>query len=221
MVRTLLVVGLIALTGCTNTTPEKEGPVTTPDGFSRLDAAGVEQIQNTREARFDLRDLRLTKEDVGLGADRLGPQVGKPGGPELELTLLGPEGTEKVTTSTFMVTFFSTSPTAQLVTWFESHRTRAEGDRALGAAVDHWGLPPDTVDNWQETVKLASRGPFADTSGTTRTSYGPGLAESGLVGEVTVSTKPDREGETIQYQVLLDPKYYTKESLQRLRARRR
>ena len=215
----LLAAVLLAGCGTTTTTTTKEGPVTTKDGFSLLTDAGVARIKDSRSARFDLRDRVLTRADVGLDGDRLGPQVGAPGKPELDLELLGPDGTERVRTSTFMVSFLRTDGPADSVTWFESYATRAEGDAALGEAVEHWGLPRDTVDNWQETVKLSSA---EDTStSTVRTSYGPGLGTAGLVAEVTVRTEPDHEGETLEYEVYLAEKYYTEQSLEKLRGLRR
>ena len=74
---------LLALTGCgTDDDPPGDGPVTTPDGFSRLDDAGIAQIKETGKARLDLRDHALTRSDLGLGADSLGPVVGSAGGPD-------------------------------------------------------------------------------------------------------------------------------------------
>lgn len=214
---------LLTLVGCstTSTSTTEEGPVTTKDGFSLLDDRGIEHIKQSRAARFDLRDRRLTREDVNIGRERLGPQVGKPGAPEIDLELVGPGGTEKASTSTFLAYFREPGGDATAITWFESYDTRAEGDAALADAVEHWGLPEDTVRNWQETVRFATDGPFADPEGTTRSSFGPGLAESGLVAEVTVRTIPEREGETLEVSVYLQPKYYTDDYLERLERQRR
>lgn len=202
-------------TGSTGTT--EEGPVTTKDGYSRLDDAGIAHIKETREARFDLRDRRLTREDVGIGRERLGPQVGRPGAPEIDLQLVGPAGTERARTSTFLAYFREPGGDATAITWFESYDTRAEGDAALAEAVEHWGLPSDTVSQWKESVELATSGPFADPDSTNRNSFGPGLAASGLVAEITVRTTPEREGETLEYSVYLQSKYYAEDYLADLR----
>lgn len=216
---TCLAAIVLTLGGCgTNSTgTTEEGPVTTKDGYSLLDDAGIAHIKETREARFDLRDRTLTREDVGIGRERLGPQVGKPGDPEIALELLGPDGTEQVRTSTFLTYFREPGGDATALTWFESYDTRAEGDAALAEAADHWNLRRGVVEDWQENVRLASEGPFADPDSTTRRSYGPGLADSGLVAEITMRTTPEREGETLEVSVYLQPKYYTEDYLAGLR----
>lgn len=56
-------------------------------GFSRLSIAGVEQIKDSRRARFDFRDLTLTNTDAGLPVDHNRDVIiGGAGKPEIELT---------------------------------------------------------------------------------------------------------------------------------------
>lgn len=211
-VRALVLAAALAALGLTGgclSEPEPEGPRVDPDGFSLLTEAGVAHVKESGRMRFDLRDLRVTRQDVGVEPGRLGPQVGSPRGRLLELELLGPRGTERARTSTVLPFFNSSRGRMTSVTWFESYDTRAEGDAALGRAAEHWGLPDDTLANWQEGVDLATRGPFADPDSTHRTSFGTGLARSGLVGEITARTTPESEGETLQYTVYLEREYYT------------
>lgn len=174
---------------------------------TRLDRDGIDRILESGEARLDLRDLELTREDVGLRAERLGPIVGRPDGPPVELTLQGPDGEETVTTSTFSATFTSSSDTADSVTWFESYDTEADAFTALEAAVDTWGLRPEAVANWRETLE---RGGEQDVS------LPLGVSPSGFVTQVTVRGEQG-EGQTHQWTVLLDPRYYEPEALEQVR----
>ncbi|ROR90649.1 hypothetical protein [Nocardioides aurantiacus] len=219
-VRALVLAAALGLTAGCFSEPEPEGPRVGPEGFSLLTEAGIAHVEQTGRMRFDLRDLRVTRQEVGVQPGRLGPQVGSPRDRLLELELVGPRGTERARTSTVVPFFNSSRDRMTSVTWFESYDTRAEGDAALARAVEHWGLPDDTVASWQEGVELATSGPFADPESTHRTSFGVGLAASGLVGEITARTTPAREGETLQLSVYLEPRYYADASLDGLRRQR-
>lgn len=199
---------LLTATGCAS----DESPDPDPGGDptvseTRLDRDGIDRILESGEARLDLRDLELTRDEVGLPPDRLGPIVGRPGGPAVELTLQGPDGEETVTTSTFSATFTSSSDTADSVTWFESYDTEAEAFEALEAAVDTWGLRPEAIDNWRETL---ARGGEQDVS------LPLGVSPSGFVTQVTVRGEQGA-GQTHQWTVLLDPRYYEPDALDLIR----
>lgn len=174
---------------------------------SRLDSDGIEQIEETGAARFDLRDRELTRDEVGLAPGRLGPIVGRPGGDPVELTLVGPDGEETVTTSTFGATFLSTRDTATNLTWFESYDTEADAFEALHAAVERWGLRQEAIASWRETLALG---------GEQEVSLPLGVSGSGLVTQVTVRGEQGG-GQTHQWAVLLRPRYYTPEALEAIR----
>lgn len=198
-----------ALGACTtseDTDPDRrdEAPVSN----SPLDRDGVQQVEESGRARFDLRDLTLTRSDVGLPENRMGPIVGRPGGREIELVLRAPEGEEQIATSTFSATFFSSADTADSVTWFESYDTEEEGLAALDDAVERWGLPREAVANWRQTL---ARG------GEQEVSLTPGVSRSGLVTQVTARGERGG-GQTHQWAVLLDPRYYEPDALERIRS---
>lgn len=79
---------------CTVTKVDPEARATSSEpnfaeqtGFSRLSIAGVEQIKDSRRARFDFRDLTLTNTDAGLPVDHNRDIIiGGAGKPEIELT---------------------------------------------------------------------------------------------------------------------------------------
>ncbi len=174
---------------------------------SQLDAAGVAQIKESGRARFDLRDLELTPAEVGIREDRMGPVVGRPGDDPVELTLVGPDGEETVSTSTFGATFLTTGRAATNITWFESYDTEDEALAALDAAVDRWGLPRQAVASWREALALG---------GEQEVSLPPGVSPSGFVTQVTVRGEQGA-GQTHQWAVLLDPRYYEPDALAEIR----
>lgn len=174
---------------------------------SQLDAAGITQIKESGRARFDLRDHELTPADVGIRADRMGPIVGRPGDDPVELTLVGPDGEETVSTSTFGATFLTTGRAATNITWFESYDTEDEAFAALDAAGDRWGLTREAVAGWRETLALG---------GDQEISLRPSVGPSGLVNQVTVRGERGK-GQTHQWAVLLDPRYYEADALEKLR----
>lgn len=196
-----------ALGACTTSedTPDRRDEADVSN--SPLDRDGVQQIEESGSARFDLQDLRLTRSDVGLPDNRMGPIVGRPGGREIDLVLRAPEGEEQVATSTFSATFFSSADSADSVTWFESYDTEEEGLAALDDAVERWGLPRRAVATWREA--LAS-------GGEQEVSLTPGVSASGFVTQVTVRGEQGK-GQTHQWAVLLDPRYYEPDALEQVR----
>lgn len=202
-------VGLaLVLAGCaTSETTDPDPGGQAPMSDSRLDSDGIEQIEETGAARFDLRDRELTRAEVGLRPGRLGPIVGRPGGDTIDLTLVGPDGEETVSTATFGATFLSTQDTATNLTWFESYDTEAEALEALDGAVERWGLRQEAIANWRETLALG---------GEQEVSLPLGVSPTGLVTQVTVRGEQGA-GQTHQWAVLLRPRYYTPEALDAIR----
>ncbi|GAB3994031.1 hypothetical protein [Nocardioides marmoraquaticus] len=199
---------VLATTGCSvsvGSDSETESP--RPMSNSQLDRAGVDQILESGRARFDLKDLELTPEEVGVRPDRMGPLVGRPGGTPIELTLVGPEGEDTVTTSTFSATFSTTGTPARTITWFESYDTEADAFDALDAAVEQWGLRREAITNWRETLALG---------GEQEVSLPLGVSPSGFVNQVTVRGE-EGSGQTHQWAVLLRPEYYRPAALEEIR----
>jgi hypothetical protein len=199
---------VLVAVGCsveTGSDPQTESP--TPMSNSQLDRAGVEQIEQSGRARFDLRDLELTPADVGLRPDRLGPIVGGPGGEPIQLTLVGPDGEDTVTTATFAASFSTTGTPASKITWFESYDTEADAYDALESAVERWGLRREAIANWRDI--LAGGGEQERT-------LPLGVSPTGFVTEVTVRGEEGR-GQTHQWAVLLGPELYTPEALDMIR----
>jgi hypothetical protein len=205
----LLLAGVAGVSGCGTKDSSGDGPVTNDDGYSRLDDAGVEHIEKTHEARLDLSRHSITRKEVGLDAESLGPVVGSARGPVIDLELTAPEGTEEVRTSTFSVAFNGSDPRADYLTWFESYDTRDGATTALRSAVERWGLRPDEVGRWQQALELAG-------TDKVKRSTGLGVSSSGLVVEAVLSGTKDG-GQTHQFQVLLDPRYYEPAALESIR----
>lgn len=198
---------VITTAGCSVSVNPDETESPRPMSNSQLDRAGVDQILESGRARFDLKDLELTPQDVGVRPDRMGPLVGRPGGTPIELTLVGPDGEDTVTTSTFRPSFSTTGAPASKITWFESYDTEADAFDALDAAVERWGLRREAIANWRETLALG---------GEQEVVLPLGVSPTGFVTEVTVRGE-EGGGQTHQWAVLLDRELYAPAVLEQIR----
>ncbi|HWS32292.1 MAG TPA: hypothetical protein VN408_06060 [Actinoplanes sp.] len=199
---------VVLLAGCIHR-PGKEAPTLGPNEFSRLDEAGIAQIKEHRFARFDLRDGTLLPEDVGL-PETSSPIIGDPRDPEITVELVGPDGTETITTRTLGV---SPSKRHGSIQFF-----RAPADRTAAAALLRedekvWGIQAGRVDSWL----AATADPTVGQDQRYKTVLGEGVGRSGLVGSVEASVKNGTESHLIF--VLLGSYLYTPEALAIIRAK--
>ncbi|GIG20557.1 hypothetical protein Cch01nite_12810 [Cellulomonas chitinilytica] len=211
--RPAAVVALVAVTAsllaaCSPASPREETTTLGPNEYSRLDAAGIAQIHDTRFARFDVRDGVLLPQDVGLPEGSSGTMVGGASEPELTVELVGPDATETITTRTLDV---MTGENGAIIFW----RTPEDHDAATAALHDDqtvWGLRAQDVDRWltetaDPTVGQGSR--------FTRV-VGSGVGRSGLVGTVEGSVKDGKE--THRVVVELGSALYTPDALETIRS---
>ena len=200
---TLAVVGTLAL-GCSSS----KGPTLdyTPE-FSLLTEAGINQIKESRHARFDLRDHTLTKADVGFDppVDK-GPMVGNASSPELTLEFLGPTGTETVTTRTFMVPSLSKNEPYELIAFWRDFDNPADANTELLAGIERWGFLPAKIQNW-----ITNTGDGEDDKAV----LGMGVGPAGLVVEVEARLKNGHQ--LLRYMVHLTPDLYTPEAQANIR----
>ncbi len=166
---------------------------------SRLDEDGISAIKAAGAARFALQDHSLTADEVGIEAGRMGPIIGTPGGPVIDLTLVGPQGEDTIETSTFGVQF-DTDGSGLSVTWITSYDA-GDGLAALREERQRWGLREADLQFLAEDVNLG---------GEVERVLGPGVAESGLVMSLTAQFG---QRDVVRYEVLLADGYYTPQAL--------
>ena len=200
-----LVTATALVTGCSSS----KGPTLdyTPE-FSILTKPGINQIKESRHARFDLRDLDLTKADTGVEpVYDLGPMIGNASGPELTLELLGPTGTEIITTRTFMVDSLVKDEPYTGITFWRDFDNPADANTELRDGITRWGFHPDRVQDWLD---------YAAAREDAKSYVSLGIGASGLLAGVEARQK---NGHTLlRYEILLEPKYYEPDVLANIRA---
>lgn len=202
----LLTVAFLA--ACTSS-PGKEAPTLGPSEFSRLDSAGIAQIHEHRFARFDLRDGTLLPQDVGLPTDTAGKIIGDPSKPEITVELVGPVGTETITTRTLDVMPGERNAT---ITYFRDPVDRDSAAALLRDERTVWGIRAQDADTWLAAIA----DPAVGRSERYKSVIGDGVGRSGLVASVEASVKDGLE--THQVFVHLGSYLYTPEALEIIRS---
>ncbi|GAA4964658.1 hypothetical protein [Actinoplanes utahensis] len=200
---------VVLLAACTPT-PEKKGPTLGPGEYSRLDDAGIAQIEEHRFARFDVRDGTLLPTDVGLAADDTsGPIIGDPSKPEMTVEIVGPHGTETITTRTLSV---QPGERSASIRFFRDPVDRAASAARLREDQTVWGIQAKTVDYWL----AATADPTVGQDRPYKAVLGEGVGRSGLVGSVQASLKNGVEIHDVL--ILLGAHLYTPEALKIIRS---
>lgn len=200
---------VVLLAACTPP-PGEEAPTLGPNEFSRLDDAGIARIKEHHFARFDLRDGTLLPPDVGLSAGAAGKIIGDPSRPEITVELVGPNGTETITTRTLDVMPSERNAT---ITYFRDPVDRAAATARLRDDQTVWGIRAPAVDTWL----AATADPAVGRGKRYKSVIGDGVGRSGLVASVEASVKDGLE--THQVFVLLGSYLYTPEALEIIRSK--
>lgn len=206
-------IGIVA--ACTVTTDNKETPVTSTSGpsgqpeFSLLTDSGVEQIKDSRRARFDFRDLTLTNAEVGLPSDHTQDVIiGGAGEPDVELTLVGPDAEETVRTQTIWVAN-SRDGQFNYITFWRSFSSPEDAQQELAEISARWGILPANVDSWTEIAANARKDKKE------KQNLGSGIGPTGLIIDLNASIKNGVQ--VFQYFVLLNARNYTPENIENIR----
>ncbi|WP_157520219.1 hypothetical protein [Nocardioides dokdonensis] len=199
----VLTLAVLMTTGCTSQ-ETTTGPATGADAVSdtrqsHLGDEGIAVIKSTGAARLDLQDHAIAASEVGVEEGRMGPIIGSPSGPVIDLTLVGPRGEDTVETSVFGV-LFDTDGSGLSVTWTTSYDA-GEGLSALRAERRRWGLRASDLQFLAEDVQWG---------GEVDRVLGPSVAQSGLV--VSTTARFGRR-DVLQFEVLLSDAYYTPKAL--------
>lgn len=199
---------LVLTIGACATPPDKEEPVPDSSEFSQLTSAGIAQIKQTQQARFDLRNRELTKAAVGLAGTTMGPIIGGADKPMISLELLGPDRTETVETNTigFVSTGSAEEPFEEIV-YFRPLDTPQQGVNELRAGITRWGFNAEGIDWWEKNTQGKS-----DYQQVVSMGIGP----SGLVMEVEAKLQHGKP--LLRYIVHLKPRLYTEQALNDIRS---
>ena len=176
--------------------------------FSLLTNEGVQQIKDSRRARFDLRDLTLTNEEAGVPPESTGEVIiGNPGDPDIDLTLVGPTGEVTISTQTIWFTHLYEETFTEIVFW-RAFDTPEGAQQELAQANPRWGIRPSKVETWTGIAKDAG-------DEKEKWSLGSGIGPTGLIVDMNASTKNGIQ--VFHYIVDLDPRNYNRFNLENIR----
>lgn len=162
----------LALTGCqisgTTTEPTSQGSTMSTSEFSALDAAGVDQIRESKTARLDMSSGRLEKAAVRVTEDSYGPEINTRDSGKIKLTILAPRG--EISGETDRIRFNTTNKRSDFseVTYFLTADSPDEYFELIRDGVERYGIDGDSAERW---IAGAQRDPerksdFSITSGT-------------------------------------------------------
>jgi hypothetical protein len=207
---------LCALVACSSPIHKKEDNVVTSSSnsqpaplFSFLNEDGVRQIEATGRARFDVRDRTITNAQAGVPPDfTKDVLIGKPGGADIELTLVGPEGEATTTTQTLWITHLDDGRFTEII-FFRAFHTAEDVNQELMIAIDTWGILPSKTESWKT---------IAIQAGVNKEKWnlGAGVGPTGLIVDMNASIK--KETQVFNYIVDLDPLNYNPENIANIRS---
>ena len=181
-----------------------------PHEFSLLTDEGMKRIEESRHARFDLRDLMLTNTEAGLPADhKRDVIIGGAGEPDIELTFLGPEAGDTVSTQTIWITAHYRGGQFEDLIFWRSFDTQEGAQQELAQATTRWGILAENVETWNS---IASRAGESKE----KWSLGNGIGPTGLIVGMNASIKDGVQ--VFQYTLNLDPRNYTPENIENIRS---
>ncbi|PYE14984.1 hypothetical protein DFR67_11159 [Williamsia limnetica] len=214
----LTISALIALStaACVSTTSGSEGsfvesipsPNTQPE-FSLLTDEGVQQIKDSGRARFDLRDRVLTNAEAGVAPEsRQEIIIGNPGDPDIQLTLVGPEGEVTISTQTIWFTHLDEDSFTEII-FFRAFETIEIAKQELNESVTQWGILQENIEMWSSVSEKAQ-------DDKVKRSLGTGVGATGLIVGMNASIK--RGTQVFHYIVDLDPRNYNEENIANIRS---
>lgn len=146
-----------------------QGSTVTSSEFSTLDAAGVQQIEGSRQARLDMTSGELLKSTVRVTDTSRAPEINTKGSGKIELTVAGPSGEIQAQTDRIRFLTTDTQPDFSQVTYFLSAASRDEYFSLIRDGVERYGIDSRAAEGWITSIS----GRPEDTSSF---ALGPGTA---------------------------------------------
>lgn len=211
------VIMMLACAGCTvgerNTNRESDMSVLEARiddvGYSRLDDAGVQEITDSRIAKFDLRTGTETLAAVGLQGHQTGPAIGGADEPDMLLVLDGPQGREVTDTRTIMVSLSPRNNTLHEIVYWRSADDIEHAIEEVRSGITRWGYSRDRVDTWIDGMNKHRNDSYKRVVST-------GVSPTGLVTSIEVSYKAAKPV-VLRYILHLLPSMYAPENLEAIR----
>jgi hypothetical protein len=166
----------LALAGCQAAQPNNPNATTSPSAgstvktseFSTLDAAGVENIRDTKIARLDMSSGRLEKDAVRVTRDSYGPEINTRDSGKVSLNIVAPNG--EITAETDRIRFNTTDTRTDFseVTYFLTASSPDEYFELIRDGVERYGISAESAEDWITSTQAdpGSKSDFSITPGT-------------------------------------------------------
>ena len=119
--------------------------------FSRLDAAGIEQIKSSKYALLDMETGRLPKEAVGLeGGSSQAPDVHTDG--LMEVVIEAPYGVITARSDRLRLNGLNAGSDFSEVTYFLTAKSLEDLSKLVREGVGRYGIPSDSAEGWIESI---------------------------------------------------------------------
>jgi len=152
----------------TTTEPTSQASTLSSSEFSTLDAAGVDQILDTKTARLDMRSGSLKKATVRVTEASYGPEINTRGSGKIALTIAAPNG--EIAGETDRMRFNTTGKRSDFseVTYFLTADSADEYFSLIRDGVQRYGISSDSAERWISSTEKnpAKTSDFSITSGT-------------------------------------------------------
>lgn len=178
-------------------------------GYSRLDDAGVQEITDSRIAKFDLRTGTETLAAVGLEGHQTGPAIGGTDEPDMLLVLDGPQGREVTDTRTIMVSLSQRNNTLHEIVYWRSADDIEHAIAEVRGGITRWGYSKDRVQRWVDRIDN-------HRNDSEKSVVSTGVSPTGLVTSVEVSYKAGKPV-VLRYILHLLPGMYAPDNLEAIR----
>lgn len=120
--------------------------------FSKLDAAGIQQIKTSKIARLDMTTGWLTKQGVGLeDGTSQAPSVSIDDG-LMELTIEAPTGLVRAKTDRLRLNGMNTGSEFTEVTYFLTAESLEDYTALIRDGVDRYGIDGDSAEKWIQSA---------------------------------------------------------------------
>lgn len=160
----LLLTGCVGLHGGADAVTK---PTAAPDGYVRLDEAGILQIKASKTARLNMASGRLTKDSVGLqkGTNQA-PDVKVDG--VMALDIEAPSGTISAKTDRLRLNGMNSGRDFSQVTYFLTADNRDDYFDLIREGVDRYGVDKESAERWIDGIsdQPDAKSGFAITPGT-------------------------------------------------------
>ncbi|MDR6416822.1 hypothetical protein [Pseudarthrobacter sulfonivorans] len=159
----------VILTGCAGAPDDAQtAKPLEPGRFSTLDAAGVDQIRQTKIARLDMSSGRLEKAAVGVAQASYGPEINTRNSGKISLTIVAPSG--EIRGETDRIRFNTTDKREDFseVTYFLTASSLDEFASLIRDGVERYGIDSVVAERWISSMERdpEDKSDYSVTSGT-------------------------------------------------------